>query len=94
MAFALAQVLVLVHHVRVVTHAFGVVHSSVRRGLGGLVGVRVRGHYYILVRWRHRLTVVLYLSFEVLGAHRRVDKVRLVAPQFTIISYAHNYILF
>ena len=92
MAFALAQVLILVH-VCIVTHAFRV-HCGVRPSLRGLVRIRIRWHYYVLIRWRHRLTVVLYLSFEVLWAHGCVDKVRLIAPQFTIICNAHDYILF
>ena len=62
-------------NVIVVTHAFRI----------GLIGLGVLHCYYVLVWWRHCLTMVLYLAFEVLWTHSRVNEVMIITQQLTII---------
>ena len=78
-AFALAEILVLVmsrvFYVIVVTHAF----------CNDLIRLGVPRCNYVLVWWRHCLTMVLYLAFEVFWTHSRVNEVMVITEQFTII---------
>ena len=62
-------------HVLVVTHTL-----RVRR-----VGLRLPNCNDILVGWRHGLTMVLDLAFEVLGAHCRVNDLVLFTKELTFI---------
>ena len=76
-------------HVGVVAHALRV-HGCVGHCRPRYM---VRVYNDVLVRRWHCLTVVLNLSFEVLRAHSRIDKVRFIASQFTVSS-THSYCLF
>ena len=65
----------MVVYIIVVTHAL----------LVWLIGLGLPRYNDLLARWRHCLTMILDLAFEVLGTHSRVYEMMFFTKKFTVI---------